>query len=290
MGRETNKQRRERQAASAREKAAVARAAQRKSDQRRRAIGILGTIATIAVVAAVIAVIAINSGGSQKNDRVAASPTVVDSLTSVTPATLTTVAGGGTTPLAKPAKSTDAALSVDGKPELLYVGAEFCPFCAAERWAMVQALSRFGTFKDLSEIHSATTDGNIATFSFYKSSYTSKYLTFTPVEDEDRNRDKLESMTTAQQKTFTEYTTGFPFLDFGGKYVQTAAGFDYNDLAGKSQVQIAAELKDPTSKIAQDILGEANNLTATICKITNNEPSKVCSASQITAIQGQLGA
>ena len=40
-------------------------------------------------------------------------------------------------------------LTADGKPLVLYVGAEYCPYCAAERCAMVQALSRFGTFSNL---------------------------------------------------------------------------------------------------------------------------------------------
>ncbi|HSR26568.1 MAG TPA: DUF929 family protein, partial [Candidatus Eisenbacteria bacterium] len=33
-----------------------------------------------------------------------------------------------------------------GRPEVLYVGAEYCPYCAAERWPLIVALSRFGTF------------------------------------------------------------------------------------------------------------------------------------------------
>ena len=73
-------------------------------------------------------------------------------------------------------------LTADGKPEVLYIGGEFCPFCAAERWALATALSRFGTLSGVSFIHSSPTDGDIPTLTFYKSSYTSKYLTFTPVE------------------------------------------------------------------------------------------------------------
>ena len=71
-----------------------------------------------------------------------------------------------------------------GKPELLYIGAEYCPFCAAQRWAMVAALSRFGTFSNLSLTHSASADvyPDTPTFSFYQSTYSSKYLTFTSVE------------------------------------------------------------------------------------------------------------
>lgn len=252
----------------------------------------LSAIVGVAIVGVLIAIIAIHAGGSADNssDRTAAPASVVDTITGVTPATLTSVAGGSATASARPANSGDPVLTANGKPQVLFIGGEFCPHCAAERWALLQAFSRFGKFKGISEIHSAANDGNIATLSFYKSSYSSKYVTFTPIEAEDRAQNKLESLTDAQQKLFAEYSNSFPFIDFGGKYVQTGAGYAYTDLSGKTQAQIAAEVKDPTSKIAQDILGESNNLTATICKITNNTPANVCSAPQITTIEGQLGA
>ena len=55
------------------------------------------------------------------------------------------------------------------------MGAEYCPYCAAERWAMAVALSRFGTFSDLRLIHSSSADiyPNTPTLSFYRSSYAS---------------------------------------------------------------------------------------------------------------------
>ncbi len=31
------------------------------------------------------------------------------------------------------------ALTSGGKPQIVYMGAEYCPYCAAERWAMVVA-------------------------------------------------------------------------------------------------------------------------------------------------------
>ena len=40
-------------------------------------------------------------------------------------------------------------LTKNGLPEVLYVGAEYCPFCAAERWALIVALSKFGSFSKL---------------------------------------------------------------------------------------------------------------------------------------------
>jgi hypothetical protein len=291
VGRKTNRQRRDQKVQSA-EKAAAARAIQERAEQQRRAYTILGSVVAVAIVGVLILVIALHSStpSAQQNDRTNASPAVLRAVTSVTPASLQTVGEGGTSLLAKPT-SGDPAITVHGKPDLLYVGAEFCPYCAAERWSLIQALSRFGTFSNLSEIRSASDDGNIATFSFYKSSYTSRYLSFTPVEAEDRNHAVLETPTPAQASVWEKYAGGgFPFIDFGGKYYQASAGYNFDDLSGLDQQQIAAQLKDPTSKVAQDILGEANNLTATICKLTDNQPASACSPSTITALQGRLAA
>jgi thiol-disulfide isomerase/thioredoxin len=290
VGRETNKQRRAKQAATARDKAAAARAIARRQEQRRRAVSILSTVGVIAVVGVIIAVFAVNAGSKSGGStaRTPANKAVLSELTGVSQASLASIGQGTAQLLAKPAS--DPPLTANGKPELLYVGGEFCPFCAAERWSMVQALSRFGTFTGLREIRSAVTDSDIATFTFYKSTYRSKYLSFVPIENEDRDRKLLEPLTKAQQAIFTKYTNGFPFLDFGGKYTQTNAGYDPTDLSGLNQQQIASKLSDPTSKITTDILGEANVVTATICKMTNNQPASVCDLPDITNLQGAIGA
>ncbi len=41
------------------------------------------------------------------------------------------------------------ALSIGGRRPSCTSGAEFCPFCAAQRWALVAALDRFGSFSHL---------------------------------------------------------------------------------------------------------------------------------------------
>jgi len=296
VGRETNKQRRERQAATVREKAAMARAEQKRSEQRRRALTVLSSVVVLAIVGVLIAVVALNSGGGTTNDasgdRVAADPTVVQDVTSIAPATFATV-GAGDAQLGLTKLVNKPPLTKDGKPELLYIGGEFCPICAAERWSLTAALARFGTFSNLSQMRSAKDDGDLATLSFYKSTYRSKYLTFTPVENVDRDRKPLEDLSSDQKATYADATgTGqlsFPFLDYGGLLMQQTEGYDGVSVLGKlTQKQIAAQLSDPTSKVAKAIVGEANNVTAAICMMTHNQPSSVCVSPAITAITSQI--
>ena len=62
------------------------------------------------------------------------------------------------------------------------------------------ALSRFGTFSNLHFIHSTCNDvySNTSTLTFYKSSYTSKYLTFRPLETFTVDNKPLQKATTAE--------------------------------------------------------------------------------------------
>src|SRR6202042_790203 len=131
------------------------------------------------------------------------------------------------------------ALTSGGKPEMLYIGAEFCPYCGAERWAMAQALSRFGTFTTpLRGIHSSSTDTDPSTptLTFYKSSYTSKFLVFHTTEVQTVTHANLEKLTTLDNQVMTKYDVppyvpsasddgSFPFVDFSNKYVIDGASF-----------------------------------------------------------------
>jgi hypothetical protein len=64
--------------------------------------------------------------------------------------------------------------------------------------------------------------------------------------------------------------------------------YDAAVLQGKSWSQIAAALKDPASPIAQSVNGGANYITGAICKMTNNQPSDVCSSPAVQAVQSGL--
>ena len=63
-------------------------------------------------------------------------------------------------------------------PVVLFIGTEYNPFSAAERWPLIAALSRFGTFTTLHDVDSSPTDfaPDTPTFSFYDVAYHSDYV------------------------------------------------------------------------------------------------------------------
>src|SRR6266542_1300741 len=85
------------------------------------------------------------------------------------------------------------SLTKAGLPRVVYVGAEYCPYCAAERWPVVIALSRFGSFSNLGLAHSSSTDAfpNTSTFTFHGATYHSQYLGFDGIETETSQRAPL---------------------------------------------------------------------------------------------------
>ena len=283
---------------NAREKIASQRAAARRAEVRRRALIVTGSV--VAVLAIVIAFVLIkvnnNNAASSSNASGGVYGTVLPAsvakdVTTVPASTLNSVGLGSVLSYnPKPLSAiSDKPLTSNGKPEMLFIGAEFCPYCAAERWAMAVALSRFGTFTTpLHGIHSSSTDTdpNTPTLTFYKSSYSSPYLTFTPVENETITRAPLQQTTAAQQALWVKYDStaegvGYPFIDFGNKYVLTAPSYDPGILAHMTWAQVAAALHDPSSPVAQAADGVANLFTAAICKMTNGQPGNVCTAAGV---------
>jgi Domain of unknown function (DUF929) len=187
-------------------------------------------------------------------------------------------------------------LFLDGHPAAVYIGAEFCPLCAAERWAVVMAFSRFGSFSGLKETTSSPwdIDPSTPTFSFYGSSYTSRYVTFVPVEREGNDttglgtRKNLQPLTPLESHLWSKYESalgqplGFPFLDIGNKVFAATSSYNPSVLGGLNQKEVAARLSDDSAPLTRDIVGTANYLTAAICSITAEQPTRVCS---VTAIQ-----
>ncbi|HUK73474.1 MAG TPA: DUF929 family protein [Streptosporangiaceae bacterium] len=293
---------RSKQRLTTREKIANQRAAERRAQVRTRVSLVIGSV--VAVIAIVVAFVLIK-GVSNNSSTTASLPTgtalskIVSNATNVPAATLATI-GKGTIQTAPTALTGQPALTKNGKPEIVYIGAEYCPYCAAERWPTVVALSRFGTFSNLGVTRSDTSDvyPSTKTLTFHGSSYTSKYVAFSPVEQTDPNRKTLETPTAQEDALIAKYDSppyvpsasqgAIPFIDFGNKYLISGASYSPQILQGKSWAQISAALSDPSSPIAKAVGGTANYMTAAICKLTNNQPANVCTAPSITALSGKV--
>jgi hypothetical protein len=266
-------------------------------------------VAVVAVVIVVFVVVKITGkspASSSANNHAApidspAPASLVAQVTSV-PTRVATAVGLPSTGTVNPPtyKKGEPSLAIDGKPGAVFVGAEFCPYCAAERWSMIMAFSKFGTFSNLSETTSSPWDVYPATptFSFYKANYTSPYITFDFVEAESNDtgpnggRGPLETPNTVESKAWSKYDSpeGFPFLDIGNKiFVTTGASYLPSTLGGMDQSDVASRLKNPKDPVTQAIVGTANYLTAGICSITGQKPASACSPSVIGKAAKAMG-
>jgi hypothetical protein len=189
------------------------------------------------------------------------------------------------------------------KPDVLFVGSEYCPFCAAERWPLVLALSRFGTFEVLHDMESSTTSvfPGLQSFSFFGASYTSSYLTFTGVElysDVAATNGvftKISSLTAGQQAVVTHYQSAgtsagtYPLVDIDNVMVSTTSGFSPAMILRISRSTIIGDLKDATTSDSRAIVASANYLSAGICVATHQNPSSVCTSKGVRAAAQALG-
>lgn len=255
--------------------------------RRRRNVMAGVAVAVVIAVVAVVVALGLSSSSSQKTaPRVALTAAQETHLTSVPLSTLVAASDTGAASSLIPAYEIDSApYTSGGKPAILYIGAEFCPICATERWPMVVALAQFGTFENLSQTRSAVRDGNIATLTFYGSSYTSKYLTFTPVEAQTNipkgnTYEPLQTPTPAELQLWTGVlgSESFPFIYVGGKYVLNTYQYPATVIEGKDFTQIASDVGDNSTPVGASIDSAAAALVKYICGITGQQPASTCQA------------
>ncbi len=193
-----------------------------------------------------------------------------------------------------------------GKPEVLFVGAEFCPFCGSERWALIVALSRFGHFSTLHNMQSA----GILRLPGHPDLQLRGDVLLQPVPRIHRSRAVLRrrqrprclhpnrQAQPAQSIVVSRYGTSpppgapsgsLPFVDIDNQMVTSTSGFSPAVILRQSQAAIAGDLSQPDSTIGQAIVATANYLTAGICAATAQQPSSVCASKGVRAAAQALG-
>jgi len=220
-----------------------------------RTAGIFG--GAFVLLAVLIIVLISLLGGGSNSGLVPFSPApvaYVRALATVSPAQLT---AAGLDPSAVTVSGVFVAtphqqlITDHSLPVLVYMGADYCPYCAASRWPLIIALSRFGTFTGL-EIGGSSPDDSWAsthTWSFAKAHYTSSYLSFDstelttnvcigkvtnyscPVQASGAQYTVLQVPSKRDSALFSKYDFppyfssqgGIPFLDWGGHFVSSGA-------------------------------------------------------------------
>ncbi|MGN6378160.1 MAG: DUF929 family protein [Gaiellales bacterium] len=267
-------------------------------------IAVGAVVAIAAVIVVMVIVSQLNNGSSSSSSNSGNTPSgngtvpasVMHDVESVPASTFNTIGVGSQKGF--PVALNGHTPKQDGKPVVVYIGAEYCPYCAAERWPVVTALSRFGKFSNLGQTHSSSTDAfpNTPTFSFHGSSYSSPYITFDPVETATNQPQgsgyaPLDTPSQLQAQIFNTYnrppyfsqTGAIPFVSYANKYGLQGASYLPSVIDGMTMEQIAGSLNDTTSPVAQAIVGTSNSVSAAVCAIDGGRPASVCNSPGVKA-------
>jgi len=213
---------------------------------------------------------------------------------------LATVGSGGMANPFSALTKAPALVDTNNLPIVFFVGSESCGPCAAERWSLVVALSRFGTFSHLPLFVTGTgpTTSQFSTFTFIGATYASTYVAFAGFEEADSAGKPLETLTQKGLQLLSTYDAppyvpasqkgGIPWLDVANGYAMQGSGYSPALILGLDWGHITARLSSAGDPVAQGILGTANYITAAICKTTSLQPASVCSAAPIAAMIRQL--
>ncbi len=185
------------------------------------------------------------------------------------------------------------------EPVVFFYGAEFAPYAAAQRWPLILALSRFGTFRQLGLMQSSSTTAfsDLSTFTFYDTYYTSKYVILESVERYSSlnptgarylSLQVPDARQSAAVASYGQNANSFPLLDVGNRYVLNGASFTPGVLVGLSQDQIAGDLTSPLSPLTQAVVSAANEITASICAVDGQKPATVCDSRGVEAADDAL--
>jgi hypothetical protein len=189
-------------------------------------------------------------------------------------------------------------LTEAGKPLVFFMGAQFCPYCAAERWAFVKATARFGTWSNIRPLQSrAGTDGfaTLPTYDLSAATFTSPQLALRYKDIADGNGNPLQALAGVERRLVDLYDPGggFPFIAAGGPPGQFTVTLAYSPglLQGQSFASVRAAVDEPrpASAAAQAIASEADTITALLCRLTAGNPGGVCAVPGIAALSSAIG-
>jgi hypothetical protein len=270
----------------ARERIAAQRAARKRAEARRRLLVPIASVAAVLAIVVALVVVKLTSAGPTASESPAPA-SLLHQVTTVPASVLARVnTGQAATPL-QTVKTPGQPLTIGGKPGIVFVSEESCPFCAAERWPLAVALAHFGTWSHLGMTRSSATDiyPGTATLSFRAAHYTSPELALRTTELTDNLGRPLQARTALDTKLIGTYDVppyvnsadqsgAVPFLDIANHDILAGAQYNPQVLAGLSTAQIASQLSNPASPVAKAIDGSANVIITAINQVLHNTASR----------------
>ena len=232
--------------------------------------------------------VALLSGGSDSSSSAAAPASASGSVPT---------ASASTSAASLIKRVSDESLLDAGKPAIFFMGAHFCPFCASERWAFVKATARFGTWTGLKPLTSRDgVDGfaSLPTYDLTSATFKSSLLSLRHKEVADVEGNNLQSLDQFEKGLVNAYNPqgSIPFVAAGSSVGQYTVELAYSPslLEGQSfaglQKAVASNASTP---VAKAINGEADAITAMLCKLDGGKPAAVCAAPAITQLGATLG-
>lgn len=172
-------------------------------------------------------------------------------------------------------KVNNFSATATGNPRVLLIGSEACPFCAAESWGVYESLQTYGTWQNLTFIHSNSTDiySNTPGLSFLHSAFISSDVQFSGFEVSNRNWTPLQSLNSSTSLLFGRYDPSgdIPFILIGGMYLHLGSQIPPILLKNYSPNQVMNLISNGSnSSLTNSIRTGANNLTDIISLFVGN--------------------
>jgi hypothetical protein len=274
-----------------------------------------GLVALVLVVVIVLVVVKLTGTSGSPSSGFTSGPvpaTIEQQVTHVPASVYNTIGVSSPTVAVSPPHQIKGQppLTFDTKPGVFYMGGEYCPFCAAERWAMVTTFSRFGTLTGLQTMQSSSTDyaPNTQTFTFAQAHYASPYISLVTRELYSNQENAagtgyeiLQPLSSSEQALVKKYDTSkytgstttksgsIPFINFGNKFIVSGSSYSPAILQGLTRAQIAASLTTTKSPVTRAIISTANYLSASTCASDGQKPASICTSKGVKAADKSMG-
>jgi thiol-disulfide isomerase/thioredoxin len=248
----------------------------------------------VALVIVAVVVLFLTRGDDSGGDATAASGSTP--AASNVPAGAQRPSGDASSALGQVRRASGEPLLDQSKPLVLFMGAEWCPFCASERWALVQATSLFGKWSGLRELLSRSGQDYfppLPTYDLTRATYTSPYIDLRHKELAKVDGSPLQKLDSFEEKLVDEYDKrgSVPFLFASGRpgRYTVELGFSPTLLEGVTFAELhkAVATSEPTPGV-EAIEGQTEAITALICKLDGEQPASVCAKGSIPALEAEL--